>query len=119
METFFSGKLHVDAHTVCQIAGLTDDFRVSTGNSFGVYIAPEPVFCPQKGKGLIHKLHGMGRIFYNAGAEKQAFDIVPAVEFHSDSAKLLRCKGCSHPLVGPAVQTVFTVIDTFIRKKHL
>ena len=68
MQPFLGWKLHIDAHAVCQIAGLFDQIRRCAGNCFGMDIAPETVFCPQEKEGFVHQFHGISRIFNHTGA---------------------------------------------------
>ena len=68
MKGLSGGKFHIDAHAVSQIANLLNDLRSGSGDGFGMNIAAEMVFGAQQLKTSIHKFHGIGRCFYDAGA---------------------------------------------------
>ena len=67
-QSFLCGKLNIDAHPVCQTAGLKDQLLRRAGDGLHMDIAVEPVLRPEEQEGPVQKLHGMGRALHNAGA---------------------------------------------------
>lgn len=81
-------------------------------------IASEMMLCTQQIQRTVQQLHRHVGTADNTRTQKQTFDIITPVKADRQFADLLRRENRSRNIVGTAVQTIFTVINTFICQKY-
>ena len=81
-------------------------------------ISLETVQSPQFVHRLTNQFHGIVRALEDSRAQKQPFNIIAPVKLNGQLADLIGRKAGPGNIIGSAVDTIFTVINTFIGKEN-
>ena len=93
LERFLAGQLDVDAQPVGEQAQPRHQLRGGPRDRLGVDVTVEAVLAAQQGKGLDHQLRRAVGGAEHGGGEKQALDVVAAIEADGQLSQLARRKG--------------------------
>ena len=84
-----------------------------------MYIAVEAMFLAQVGCNLHKAFHCIVGISDDPGTEKQALDIVAAIEFHCNFNQFAYRKGGTRNVIGAPVDAVCAIIHAPVGQHHL
>ena len=115
----FARQLDVDADAIGIATGLREQLGTRIRNRLEMDVAAEIVLLTQRAGDAHELLHRVVGIANHAGAEKQAFDVVAAVEVERQLHHLFDAEARARRIAGAPVDAVQAVVDAEVGEQDL
>ena len=119
VQTFGCGQLHVDAQPVGIAARTRQQLGACFGYGLEVYVAAEVMLFAQHTRHFDHLFHGVVGASDDAGAEKQTFDAIAAIEVERELHDFVYAEARPRHIAADPVDAIQAIVEAVIGEQNL